>query len=147
MHKAQPPFHILFIDDNPADLDLFVETFAEGKVLCKLDTASSGQKALNMLRGENGETHIQPDLILLDLNMPQMSGHEVLAEIKGDDVLKSIPVVMMTSSAAERDIAKSYALNANSYIIKPIDLNQLSEVVNRIENFFFTIAKLPPRRL
>jgi len=145
--KTTPQFHVLFVDDNPADLDLFVETFAEGKVVCQLSTASSGIEALNKLRGENGETQIQPDLILLDLNMPQMSGHEVLAEIKGDSELKIIPVVIMTSSAAERDIAKSYELHANSYIIKPLDLNQLTDIVNRIEHFFFTIAKLPPHRI
>jgi len=135
------PIEILLVEDNPADVRLTREALREGKVRNNLSVARDGEEALAFLRRE-GE--VRPDLILLDLNLPRRDGREVLKEIKTDPRLMSIPVVVLTTSAAEADIVKSYALHANCYITKPVDLEQFITVVKSIDDFWLTIVKLPP---
>lgn len=137
---------ILIIEDNEGDARLIREVFNENKLFNSLHFVRDGVDAMDYLyaRGKF-QNAIRPDLIILDLNLPRKDGREVLAEIKSDPVLKQIPVVVMTISQAEEDILKSYNLHANCYVTKPIDLNQFSEVIKSIENFWFTIVKLPPK--
>ena len=139
------PVEILLVDDNPGDIRLTQEALKDGKVLNNLHVAEDGLEALEFLR-KKGEfkDEITPDLILLDLNLPKRNGREVLSEIKGDELLKHIPVVILTISRAEEDIIKSYELHANCYITKPVDMNQFIKIVRSIENFWFSIVKLPP---
>ena len=135
---------ILLVEDNPADVRLTVEALREGKVRNTLHVAVDGVEAIDFLRRRGKFANApRPDLILLDLNLPKMDGREVLAEIKADDDLKLIPVVVLTTSGAEEDIMKSYALHANCYINKPVDLEQFVQVVRTIDSFWFTIVKLP----
>jgi len=139
------PIEILLAEDNPADVRLTKEALKEGKVLNNLAEVSDGVEAMKYLRGLGkyaGST--RPDLVLLDLNMPRKDGREVLAEIKADEDLKRIPVVVLTTSKAEEDILRSYDLHANCYISKPVDLKQFIEVVKTVENFWLTIVTLPP---
>ena len=138
------PVEILLVEDNPGDVDLTRETLATGKLLNNLHSVADGEKAILFLRrqGEYAEAP-RPDLILLDLNLPRMNGQEVLAEVKTDERLKRIPVVVLTTSKAEQDVLKSYDLHANCYITKPIDLKQFIHVVQSIENFWLSIVKLP----
>ena len=140
------PIDILLVEDNPGDVRLTVEALKEGKVLNTLSVARDGVEALAFLRkaGKHGEAP-RPDLILLDLNLPKKDGREVLAEIKADESLKRIPVVVLTTSQAEQDIIRSYSLYANCYITKPVDLDQFITVLQSIEDFWLTIVKLPPR--
>ncbi|MEP6865033.1 MAG: response regulator [Deltaproteobacteria bacterium] len=135
------PIEILLVEDNPADVRLTQEALREGKVKNNLSVARDGEEALAFLRREGSP---RPDLILLDLNLPRRDGRQVLAEIKKDDELKRIPVVVLTTSAAEVDILKSYELHANCYITKPVDLEQFITVVKSIDDFWLTIVKLPP---
>lgn len=138
------PIHVLLVEDNPGDADLARESLESSKVRVDLSVAIDGKKALDFLRKEGEHADAQsPDLILLDLNLPGMSGKEVLTEIRGDAKLKKIPVVILTSSEAERDVVQSYELGANCYITKPVDLDQFEEVVQSIETFWFTIVRLP----
>lgn len=138
--------NILIVEDNPGDARLIKEVLNENKIYNKLYVAQDGAEALNFLhhKGEFSESP-KPDLILLDLNLPKIDGREVLARIKSDDSLKKIPVVIMTTSQAEEDIVKSYSLHANCYIAKPLDFNQFVKVVKSIEEFWFTLVKLPPK--
>lgn len=137
---------ILLVDDNPGDVLLTKEAFRAGKIANAMDVAKDGEQAIAMLRQQGEYKDFQlPDLILLDLNMPKKDGREVLADIKSDPALKAIPVVIMTSSKAESDVVKSYHLHANSYVVKPINLEQFSEVVTSIEEFWFTIVALPTK--
>ncbi|MDB4909751.1 MAG: Response regulator, receiver [Gemmatimonadetes bacterium] len=140
------PVEILLVEDNAGDVRLAREGLRECKLLNNLSVAEDGVKALAFLRQE-GEYALapRPDLIMLDLNLPRMDGREVLKEIKEDDDLKSIPVVILTTSKAEEDIVKSYALHANCYVTKPLAIEQFINVVQAIETFWFTIVKLPPR--
>jgi two-component system, chemotaxis family, response regulator Rcp1 len=142
---ATRPVEILLVEDNPGDVRLTREALQEGKVRNNLYVAPDGVEALRFLRRE-GEHHgaVRPDLILLDLNLPRKDGREVLEEIKRDASLRSIPVVVLTTSQAEQDICRAYALHANCYVTKPVDLDQFITVVQTIENFWFTIVKLPP---
>lgn len=141
------PIQILLVEDNAGDVRLAVEALKEGKVLNNLSVARDGVEAMAFLRKEGPHAGApRPDLILLDLNLPKKDGREVLLEIKTDDDLKCIPVVILTTSAAERDIIKSYDLHANCYITKPVDLNQFMDVVQSIEGFWLTLVKLPPNR-
>ncbi|HEY2989218.1 MAG TPA: response regulator [Candidatus Binatia bacterium] len=135
---------ILLVEDNPGDVRLTKEALKEGKILNEVSVVEDGVEALAFLRREGcyGEA-ATPDLILLDLNLPKKDGREVLEEIKGDAELKKIPVVVLTTSAAERDILKAYNLHANCYITKPVDLEQFIKVVQLIEDFWLTIVKLP----
>lgn len=138
------PVNILLVEDNPGDVRLTEEVFREGKILNSLHTVEDGVEALAFLRQEGKyASKERPDIILLDLNLPKKDGREVLAEIKADPSLRRIPVVVLTTSKAEEDIIKSYDLYVNCYITKPVDLNQFILVVKSIEDFWFTVVKLP----
>ena len=140
------PVEILLVEDNPGDVKLTIEALRDGKVHNHLNVASDGVEALAFLRRE-GEYAAAPtpDLILLDLNLPKVDGREVLAEVKADDNLKHIPVVVLTTSQADQDIIRSYDLHANCYVTKPVDLDQFITVVHSIETFWFTIVTLPEK--
>jgi len=140
------PVEILLVEDNPADVRLTREALIEEKLHNNLSVVNDGVEAIAFLRKEGKYANsIRPDLILLDLNLPKKDGREVLKEIKSDENLKRIPVVVLTVSKAEEDILKSYNLHANCYITKPIDLHQFSRVVKSIKDFWLTIVKLPPK--
>jgi CheY-like chemotaxis protein len=138
------PIEILLVEDNAADVRLTIEALREGKVRNHLTVARDGVEALEVLRrqGAHGQA-ARPDLILLDLNLPRKDGREVLAEIKADPQLRTIPVVVLTTSSAERDILESYSLHANCYITKPVDLEQFVAVVRSIDDFWLTVVRLP----
>lgn len=138
------PVEILLVEDSPSDADLAVETLGESKVLNNLHVVEDGVEALAFLRREGAHANApRPDVILLDLNLPKKSGLEVLTEIKSDPQLMRIPVVILTTSAAEEDILKSYSLHANCYITKPVDFEQFTKVVKLIEDFWLAVVKLP----
>jgi chemotaxis family two-component system response regulator Rcp1 len=144
MYDNTEPIEILLVEDNPGDARLAVEALKEGRVRNNLHHAKDGLEALDFLHRREGYAGVpHPDLILLDLNLPKKDGREVLLEVKADDELRLIPVVVLTTSAAEQDLVKSYGLHANAYIVKPLDLDQFIEVVHVIENFWFTVVKLP----
>lgn len=146
MSEGQP-IDILLVEDNAADVRLTQEALREGKVRNRLAVARDGQEALEMLRRQGAHKEApRPDLILLDLNLPRKDGREVLAELKADATLKHIPVVVLTTSSAERDILKSYELHANCYITKPVDLEQFVNVVRSIDDFWLTVVRLPGGR-
>jgi chemotaxis family two-component system response regulator Rcp1 len=146
--KIGKPIEILLVEDNPGDVRLTKEALKDGKVLNSLNVAKDGVEAMAFLRREGKYTDaVRPDLILLDLNLPKKDGREVLTEIKNDLNLKRIPVVILTVSKAEEDIIRTYELHANCYIAKPVDLDRFIEVVKAIEDFWFTIVKLPPKEL
>ncbi len=138
------PIDILLVEDNPGDVRLTQEALKEAKVKNDLYVVSDGVDAMAFLRKQGAYKDVpRPDMILLDLNLPKKNGHEVLREIKSDDDLKRIPVVMLTISKAEEDILKSYNLYANCFITKPVDLDQFLTVVKSIEDFWLTVVKLP----
>jgi CheY-like chemotaxis protein len=138
------PVKILLVEDNLADARLTEESLKDCKVLNELFIVRDGLEAVDFLtRKGKYSSFPQPDLILLDLNLPRKDGKEVLAFIKGDSRLKGIPVVILTSSRAERDIVQSYTLHCNCYISKPLDIDEFGEVVRAIEGFWFSIVKLP----
>jgi CheY-like chemotaxis protein len=132
------PITVLLVEDDPGDVVLIQEAFVHNKVRNTLHVAGDGVEAMEFLRGAQ-----RPDLILLDLNLPRKDGREVLAEVKGDPALRSIPVVVLTTSKAEEDILRSYDLHANAYVTKPVDFNRFIEVVRQIDEFFVTVVKLP----
>jgi len=137
---------ILIVEDNNGDARLIREIFNENKVFNSLHFVKDGVEAMDFLFARKKyKGFLKPDLIILDLNLPRKDGREVLAEIKSDPELKRIPVVIMTSSQAEVDIIKSYNLHANCYVTKPIDLNQFIKVIRSIENFWFSVVKLPAK--
>lgn len=145
MQPSTSTIEILLVEDNPADIDLTRETMEYAKIANNLHVACDGVEALQFLRREGPfKDSPRPDLILLDLNLPRKDGREVLHEVKNDDALKTIPVVVLTSSEAERDIVRTYSLGANCYITKPVDLDQFAEVVKSIESFWFMVVRLPP---
>jgi two-component system, chemotaxis family, response regulator Rcp1 len=138
------PIEILLVEDNPGDVRLTVEGLKEGKVRNNLHVARDGVEALEFLRRQGQFANaVRPDLILLDLNLPRKDGREVLSEIKSDSELKTIPIVVLTTSRAEQDVLHSYELQANCYITKPVDLEQFITVVRSIEDFWLTIVTLP----
>jgi chemotaxis family two-component system response regulator Rcp1 len=138
--------NILLVEDNPADVRLTVEALKECKMLNKLSVVTDGEEAMAFIRQKGRYADMpRPDLILLDLNLPRKDGREVLLEIKEDPDLKKIPVVVLTTSKAEKDILASYLNHANCYITKPVDLEQFVTVVKSIEDFWLTIVKLPPK--
>lgn len=144
--RSGAPIEILLVEDNPGDVRLTREALHDGKINNRLHHAQDGVEALAFLRGQPPFTNApRPDLILLDLNLPRMDGREVLEAIKADVTLNQIPVVVLTTSKAEEDVLRSYGLHANCYIVKPLDFDHFTEVVNAIENFWFRIVKLPPR--
>ena len=139
------PVEIFLVEDNPGDVRLTQETWKECKLLNHMSVVANGVEAMAFLRREGKYVNaVRPDLILLDLNLPKKDGREVLAEIKADERLKRIPVVVLTTSSAEQDILKTYELHANCYITKPVNLEQFSTVVKALAEFWFTIVKLPP---
>ncbi|MDG5778017.1 response regulator [Haloarculaceae archaeon H-GB2-1] len=137
------PIEILLAEDNPGDVKLTEKAFEQGHVYNNLNVVTDGVEAMAYLHGE-GEyaDRPRPDLILLDLNMPRMDGTEVLEEIKSDPDLRRIPVVVLTSSDAEEDIAKSYDLHANAYLTKPVDFDGFLDVIERIEDFWLSVVKI-----
>lgn len=138
------PFDLLLVEDNPGDVRLTQEALRETTIPVHLNVATDGVEAVDFLRRRGKfKDAPRPELILLDLNLPRKSGREVLSEIKADPALKSIPVVVMTTSTAEQDINKAYALNANCYITKPLDLDQFLGVIRSIEEFWLIRATLP----
>jgi CheY-like chemotaxis protein len=144
-HRLVKPIEILLVEDNPGDADLAREALEGSKFHNILNVVDDGEKAMAYLRRDGLYTEVsRPDLILLDLNIPKKDGRQVLAEIKEDDNLKRIPVVILTTSRAEEDVMKSYNLHCNCYITKPIDLNQFLSVVRSIEDFWLSIVVLPP---
>lgn len=139
------PFEILLVEDNPGDVVLTREALVEAKVLHTLTVARDGLEAMEILRREPPFADAaRPDLMLLDLNLPRMSGTEVLAAMRVDDLLRSIPVVMLTTSASERDVGDCYQLGVNCYITKPVDVTQFMAMIRSIENFWLSIVTLPP---
>jgi chemotaxis family two-component system response regulator Rcp1 len=142
--KNPKAIDILLVEDNPGDVRLTREALKEGKVLNTLQVVGDGITALEYLKHEGRYAKApHPDIILLDLNLPRMDGRELLAKIKSDHNLRRIPVVILTTSKSEEDILKSYDLHANCYITKPVDLDQFITVVKSVEEFWFTIVKLP----
>jgi chemotaxis family two-component system response regulator Rcp1 len=147
MHNAGDgqPIQILLVEDNPGDVRLAVEALRDAKVRNQLHVVQDGVEAMSFLRQDGQYVGLpRPDLVLLDLNLPRKDGREVLAEIKQDADLKRIPVVILTSSAAEQDILHAYNLHANCYITKPLDLDQFLKVVRSIEDFWLMVVRLPP---
>jgi len=137
--------NILLVEDNPGDVILTQEAFAEHQLRNDLFVASDGHEALAFLRREEGfEDKPRPDIILLDLNLPGLSGREVLKEIKSDPALQSIPVVVLTTSADEADICEAYRAHANCFITKPVDLDRFLEAIKTVHAFWIEIVKLPP---
>ena len=138
------PVEILLVEDNPDDVTLTVEALGEGKLWNNLNVARDGVEALEYLqrKGPFADAPV-PDVILLDLNLPRKDGREVLAEIKTDERLKHIPVVVLTTSQAEQDILKSYRLHANCYVTKPVDFDEFVNIVHSIKDYWFTVVKLP----
>ena len=140
------PVEILLVEDNPGDVRLTLETLKESKLLNHMSVAADGVEAMAFLRREGKYANAAcPDLILLDLNLPKKDGREVLREIKADERLRRIPVVVLTTSNAEQDILKTYELHANCYVTKPVDLDRFIAVVKALAEFWFTIVKLPPK--
>lgn len=139
------PIEILLVEDNPGDVRLTREALKDGKVLNRLNVVTDGVEAMEYLRRKGQYAAApRPDVILLDLNLPRKDGREVLAELKTDPDLKRIPVVVLTTSDAEKDVLRAYDLHANCYITKPMDLMQFTTVVRAAEDFWLTIVKLPP---
>ena len=138
------PADFLLVEDNPGDVRLTQEALKSHKVQNNLHVATDGEEAMAFLRRQGKYANApRPDIILLDLNLPKKDGREVLAEIKSDPNLKTIPVVIITSSEAEQDVIKSYNLNANCYVTKPVNLDQFIKVVQSVNDFWITIVKLP----
>jgi CheY-like chemotaxis protein len=140
------PLEILLVEDNPGDVVLTREALREGRTQPRLSVATDGEMALARLRRQGAFADApRPDLILLDLNVPRLGGRDVLAAIKGDERLRRIPVVVLTSSEADQDVAATYDLHANCYIIKPVDLEDFLRVIRSIEDFWLSVARLPGR--
>jgi CheY-like chemotaxis protein len=138
------PIEVLLVEDDPGDTLMIKEAFEDNKVRNRLTCVADGVEALEYLRREGQYADApRPDLVLLDLNLPRKDGREVLAEIKGDGELSTIPVVVLTTSAAEEDVLRSYKLHANAYVTKPVDFERFIEVVRQIDEFFVTVVKLP----
>jgi CheY-like chemotaxis protein len=139
---------ILLVEDSPGDVRLMKEAFRAADGSVRLEIAADGIEAMAFLRRQGTHAHApRPDLILLDLNMPRMDGRQVLAEVKADDSLRTIPTVILTTSQAEDDIATSYRLNANCYLTKPVELDEFEALVKSIDVFWMTMAQLPPNDL
>ncbi|HCK20993.1 MAG TPA: response regulator [Bacteroidetes bacterium] len=136
--------NVLLVEDNPGDIRLTQEAFKEGTVPKELHVVKDGVEALEFLR-KQGKFALSPtpDIILLDLNLPRKDGREVLAEVKTDEVLRFIPVIVLTTSDSEQDITKAYSLYANCFITKPVDLDQFIFIIRQIEIFWFQVIKLP----
>jgi CheY-like chemotaxis protein len=140
------PIHVLLVEDSPGDMRLTREAFRDANAAITLHVSADGVDAMAFLRREGTHAHApRPDLILLDLNLPRMDGRQVLAEVKGDDMLKTIPTIILTTSDAEADVLLSYQLQANSYLRKPVQLEKFEELVRSIDDFWLQHARLPTR--
>jgi CheY-like chemotaxis protein len=141
------PIEVLLVEDDPGDVLLIREAFEDNKVANRLHVVADGVEALEFMRqtGEHADAP-RPDLVLLDLNLPRKDGREVLAEVKNDDALRTIPVVVLTTSQAEEDVLRSYDLHANAYVTKPVDFDRFIGVVRQIDQFFVSVVKLPNHR-
>lgn len=140
------PFDILLVEDEPADAHLVRSALKENKVLCNMSVVQDGVEALAYLRREGQyQDAVLPDLILLDLNMPRMNGREFLSVVKADEELKTIPVVVLTTSDVERDVVASYKLGAAGYITKPVDMDQFIDAIRQLDNYWFVLARLPKK--
>ena len=145
MVERNGPIEILLVEDNPGDVRLTKEALKEGKVYSNLHTVKDGVEAMEFLRREGKYSSVpRPDIILLDLNLPKKDGREVLQEIKSDEQLRRIPVVVLTTSKAEEDVLRTYDLHANCYVTKPVDLEKFMVVVKTIDSFWLTVVTLPP---
>jgi len=145
MVERNGPIEILLVEDNPGDVRLTKEALKEGKVYSNLHTVKDGVEAMEFLRRQGKYKDVpRPDIILLDLNLPRKDGREVLEEIKSDELLKRIPVVVLTTSKAEEDVLRTYNLHANCYVTKPVDLEKFMVVVKSIDVFWLTVVTLPP---
>jgi CheY-like chemotaxis protein len=143
--NAGKPINVLLVEDDPGDTLMIKEAFQDNKVRNELSCVADGVDAMRFLRREDEFAHApRPDLILLDLNLPRKDGREVLGEIKNDESLRAIPVVVLTTSEAEEDILRSYQLHANAYVTKPVDFDCFISVVRQIDEFFVEVVKLPP---
>ena len=142
--KSRKPVEILLVEDSPTDVLLAREALEDSKIVNNLHVVTDGVEAMAFLRREGRTPHApRPDLILLDLNLPKKDGREVLAEIKNDESLKRIPVVVLTTSKSEADVMRAYGLHANCYIVKPVNFERFAEVVRHIETFWFAVVTLP----
>jgi CheY-like chemotaxis protein len=140
------PIEVLLVEDDPGDVLMTREAFEDYKVRNNLAVVTDGAEALAYMRREGQYADVtRPDLVLLDLNLPRRDGREVLAEIKNDPELRQIPVVVLTTSQADEDVLRSYQLHANAYVTKPVDFDRFISVVRRIDEFFVSVVKLPPR--
>jgi CheY-like chemotaxis protein len=144
VRNSNKPLEVLLVEDSPSDVRLTREALRESQLLNNLSVVGDGIEALSYLRRQDGYAEaVQPDLVLLDLNLPKKDGREVLAEIKADPALRRIPVVVLTTSSAEEDVVKTYDLHANCYITKPLDLDRFIRVIKSIEDFWVGVVKLP----
>ncbi len=145
-HRDGDPIDILLVEDNPGDVRLTEMAFEDGCINNTLHVVMDGEAALDFLfrRGEH-EDAPRPDIVLLDLNLPKIDGHEVLQEIRNDDELQTLPVIILTSSESKDDIVESYELNSNAYITKPVTAADFLQLVDTFEEFWFTIVRLPPK--
>jgi CheY-like chemotaxis protein len=140
------PVEVLLVEDDPGDVLLIQEAFADYKVANRLHVVADGVEAIEFMRRGDGHADApRPDLVLLDLNLPRKDGREVLAEVKADPELRTIPVVVLTTSQAEEDVLRSYDLHANAYVTKPVDFDRFISVVRQIDDFFVSVVKLPRR--
>jgi CheY-like chemotaxis protein len=146
MNENRKTIDVLLVEDDPGDVLMTREAFEVNKVNNRLSVVSDGVSAMEFLRKEGEHAGAPtPDLILLDLNLPRMDGREVLAALKEDTVLRSIPVVVLTTSEAEEDVVRSYSLHANAYVTKPVDFDRFIEVVRQVDEFFVEVVRLPSR--
>lgn len=147
MYETPEPFDILLIEDEPADANLVRLALKENKIRCRLHHVFDGVEALAFLqrKGDKNTDAPRPDLILLDINMPRMNGHEFLVSIKADEKLASIPVVVLTTSDTDRDITASYQMGAAGYITKPVDIDQFIDAIQHLNNYWFALVQLPKR--
>jgi CheY-like chemotaxis protein len=144
MSETVSTIDVLLVEDDPGDVLMTREAFADHKVRNTLHVVNNGVDAMAFLRREGEYADApRPDLVLLDLNLPRMDGREVLAEVKGDPELRSIPVVVLTTSEAAEDVSRSYTLHANAYVTKPVDFDRFIAVVRQIDEFFVSVVKLP----
>ncbi|HEY1687824.1 MAG TPA: response regulator [Solirubrobacteraceae bacterium] len=143
---SSDPVSVLLVEDDPGDVMLVREALADHASNGALSVVSDGVEAMRYVRGEGEYAGtMRPDLVLLDLNLPRKSGGEVLAELKGDPQLATIPVVVLTTSSADEDVLRSYRMHANAFVTKPVDFERFREVVHRIDDFFIGVVQLPPR--
>jgi CheY-like chemotaxis protein len=143
--EPRGPLGVLLVEDDPGDVMIAQEALKASSLTSKLTVVPDGVEAIKYLRREDDYSDApRPDLILLDLNLPKKSGHEVLAEVKADPALRKIPIVVLTTSGAAEDVVRSYDLHANVFVTKPVDFDHFTSVIKQIDDFFLTVAQLPP---